>query len=798
MGAYLSSTKPSPDESNETSPLEETSRRSSLADHAGLEALLASMQDSVRDADVQLRNVTLLEEYFDEEDGQPEDCQQGQRIVSLLVNTLKAHPRRADLHKRTYTYLQSVCHTDRGSPLNISTFHTEGGIQAVVAAMKSSPSDADLHVEVCELIRCMHVPVPAVANFPTKKRAIAAAVAVAMRAHEGNALVVEPGLSVLQEMTADEAAYEEVLKEELIGVVLGAMRAHPDSTDIQLCACSVCGNILSEHMPETYLKMWHGNATRLILAAMECMMRDPAIDKSEEIPKQMLMKMLYTFYKIIERVRQPARDEPGLGVIPRAMAVDPKFFNLQHYGMISMCTCTTSNIPNRQHAGARAVSALLSAMQGLESRDPIYQSNAFVALANLCEGVPSHAKRLAQPENVAVLLQIMQQYRQEARMLAKGAYCIFRMSQMLDLREKEGLFNAGCTRTLIDFMNAHIREPAGMHPSEVDGSVPMECCRAIAEISRELSDDIRAQVVQQGFSDAVMSAVSNNMGLVCLQRLAGSALSDMLKDHEANVKAAGFKAIRTILAGMHACRNDAVAQMSGCSAVSMIMQVARSFPDSRRYQDELGECGGIGTISVCLTIFPVMFPFQLWLEMILNTLSVLIHACRRHVRNQDRCAEAHIVDLVARVVNSVGGCDVLNKKACKCLDAIAANHSRNAAEIVNHPILNERLRALEDDLDDMVRRDLQALFQRLRETASRQGTRDSDAQDVTTTGQNARNRNNYSSSSSTGVSGGDHRKQKEACTVCGKTAEETGKELLRCSACTIKPTYCGAECQRAA
>ncbi len=41
-------------------------------------------------------------------------------------------------------------------------------------------------------------------------------------------------------------------------------------------------------------------------------------------------------------------------------------------------------------------------------------------------------------------------------------------------------------------------------------------------------------------------------------------------------------------------------------------------------------------------------------------------------------------------------------------------------------------------------------------------------------------------------------KQAEACTACGKTAGELGLErLLRCGACTLRPWYCSAECQRA-
>ncbi len=38
----------------------------------------------------------------------------------------------------------------------------------------------------------------------------------------------------------------------------------------------------------------------------------------------------------------------------------------------------------------------------------------------------------------------------------------------------------------------------------------------------------------------------------------------------------------------------------------------------------------------------------------------------------------------------------------------------------------------------------------------------------------------------------------DVCVACGKSAAEAGiRKLLKCSACTLKPLYCSAECQRA-
>ncbi len=43
----------------------------------------------------------------------------------------------------------------------------------------------------------------------------------------------------------------------------------------------------------------------------------------------------------------------------------------------------------------------------------------------------------------------------------------------------------------------------------------------------------------------------------------------------------------------------------------------------------------------------------------------------------------------------------------------------------------------------------------------------------------------------------DHQKMLEKCVVCGKSAGELGTRLLKCSACTVAPMYCSAECQKA-
>ena len=39
----------------------------------------------------------------------------------------------------------------------------------------------------------------------------------------------------------------------------------------------------------------------------------------------------------------------------------------------------------------------------------------------------------------------------------------------------------------------------------------------------------------------------------------------------------------------------------------------------------------------------------------------------------------------------------------------------------------------------------------------------------------------------------------ETCEACGKSARDLGKKvMLKCSACTLAPLYCGSECQKAA
>ena len=46
-----------------------------------------------------------------------------------------------------------------------------------------------------------------------------------------------------------------------------------------------------------------------------------------------------------------------------------------------------------------------------------------------------------------------------------------------------------------------------------------------------------------------------------------------------------------------------------------------------------------------------------------------------------------------------------------------------------------------------------------------------------------------------------HEKAKlaEACSACGKTAQQAGlSRLLRCSGCTVAPLYCCGECQKGA
>jgi hypothetical protein len=761
------------------------------------EALLASIQDSVRDADDQeLRNfVTLLGEHLNKEDGSAE---KEKKIIVLLMSSLKAHPSHADLHKHAYALLSRLCSESLES---VVSFHTEGGIQAVAAAMKSRPSDADLHVGACELIKCTCVPVPAAADFPAVKRAIAAAVAVAMQAHEGNALVVGPCMTVLEEMTADKPGIKEVLEEELVGVVLAAMHLHPENTIIQLYGCAVCDNIVHGDVPEKHLKMWQGNATRLLLAAMEHVMQDARVDKLEEKAKVMLQQGMHAIFKIHMGVGQPARDEPGSRVIPHVMALDPTSFKLQCYGVASIFVCTESNAPNREHAGAPAVSAILNAIQGISSYEPKFAANVYEALACLCDGVLTNAQLLAQPDNLSILLQYMRKYKQEASAQAYAGYLFTNMAMTLDAKDRQVMYEAGCVHALVEALNEHRNSPPRCFKEKV-GDVPMSACSAITRILAQLPDGIRAEALQEGVVDAVMLAMSAHKGeaprnmsrTILLDGI--YALRCIINRHEENVKAAGLKVISTVTEVMQRSTHHPYVVGGGCGLLFDIMDIARNFPDFRTYQDQLCECGALSMVEISLRYSPMMRSSRIsWRSSICAALDLVTDAARDHAQNQDQCAEAKMVDAVADIMLIISMHEehdeenyALYTHACCALKAMSKGHCRNIAAVINHPILKKLSTVVR--VRGEYKAELRRLFTEVatQNNLEKQGTSDTQARAQGSSGQN----------NSTLTDVNEKPNDTEVCMVCGKTAEAVGKELMRCSACTIKPLYCGAECQRAA
>ncbi len=190
------------------------------------------------------------------------------------------------------------------------------------------------------------------------------------------------------------------------------------------------------------------------------------------------------------------------------------------------------------------------------------------------------------------------------------------------------------------------------------------------------------------------------------------------------------------------------------------------------------------------------------------TISCIAIAAKKHQANQDACETAGAVDALVSCATTYTQDAVLVSciRAVKC---ITEGHDRNMAHLTR--VMPKSLAKKWEKNHNNV--DMKALFAKSVEHMAPQ-ERAAHVKKMFTggfkpqaTGQVNSDPPSASGSQSTTKETcvlqqviDQHAKEKlnEKCVQCGRSAEVCGlKHLMRCSACTIAPGYCGCECQRA-
>jgi hypothetical protein len=192
----------------------------------------------------------------------------------------------------------------------------------------------------------------------------------------------------------------------------------------------------------------------------------------------------------------------------------------------------------------------------------------------------------------------------------------------------------------------------------------------------------------------------------------------------------------------------------------------------------------------------------------------LYHVVRENTQNQNSCGEA-VICLILRVVDGLGHPSYRQARdaGCHLLLAISQGHCRNMEVIAKHGgqeyvrhakdapfrdvITRQDISSLPDSVEELPNSVRNAWLQEYEAIAHCRS--DSDQHDRCETSEEAHVEKPVCTEPADKQQ---HAvvepKAPEVCYACGKTAAAQGRRrLLKCSACTIEPLYCSAECQRA-
>jgi hypothetical protein len=282
---------------------------------------------------------------------------------------------------------------------------------------------------------------------------------------------------------------------------------------------------------------------------------------------------------------------------------------------------------------------------------------------------------------------------------------------------------------------------------------------------KRLPEGIKTRIVEQGAGEEmlfVMSARKDTltqlygMGFLFSMMLTPSRSGTSVVVHPSNMKALGFQAISATLGAMRTTNQDVKFLGNSCVLLSYILRdpcgaLAKSFSENKhtthasehaellktcqKYQDEFARCGGI---------------------------MVLVDFLKLHLKSVSPQSDMESIGFAGH--------------ACNVIGVVLYLHAKNQSSFNRHDALSLLLRVRRIYKSNEFVQDMaQVAVEQLQDEESH------------LTGMNE--------DESNAKRDGDTRQP--GCVACGKTAVTLGTKLLRCSACTLAPSYCSVGCQKA-
>jgi hypothetical protein len=751
------------------------------------------------------------------------------KTMSALVNALKTYSNKGVL---LTSLLAAVLTLSRDSSPNRNTFAKEAGVDALLNIMSKNADNSELQAASCSLVSVLREEMLALPGRTT--RAIVRAIVSCMEAHLQDYAVASQGVSALRSLRAEMKAG---VVNDGIKITVKAMRIHADKDTLQLHACMLLA-VLAGEGHENIACLWAEDALSTLLSGMDMLSRSPTDTfEAHQIPAEIFFENTCAAIERMYTVPQ-AKMEPSLAVLSRILVKYAPSQKIVAY--VSQAYMEVAKFEaNRPILGRQAVRALLLAADKHKDKEFIL-TISLVALFGIMQGGDSNIMLVCEPSTFRLFMRQWDTYMQYVDCRNTACSVMYLLVSTSDLQVQDDMIEAGCIRSVAKTLRLSMCSD----PSDVVmlyKSLINFLQKRIARTCEE-PHDLPAQPLQsllqrmcdEGAMEGFLIAMSDLKRQIkdLLDILQGVSL--LFASCSIEPQAFYVRSIEPLIETILYCadtryksgkESDILETLeTAVTVLEGVLSLARNLETWRSFQEEFAKCRGFRAILLCLDVCcteehkgmePVCGVARdgkmvTWQVLPMSILRILIIVTTANQANKSKCfKEPGFMDSMLTFMSKHEDNSDVQACACATLGVILEGHEDRLRLLISKggmARLRHASRLCQQDgkVHESVRC-LQNQFSAVFGSYDECG----DIEQASTNGDVASSMETLRLGDGDGDGDEKHNKgaksvgklkskSVEVCVACGRSAADVGaKKLLKCSACTIAPMYCSAECQKA-
>jgi hypothetical protein len=536
--------------------------------------------------------------------------------------------------------------------------------------------------------------------------------------------------------------------------------------------------------------MWQKGGTATLLAGLRVVLDAPTQGSDFLYQPHKLRHFCDAICAIYNTSVQ--REEPGLTVLCRIIMKHMDLCDVVSNACHAIAKVCRLCHRNREILGKEAVDAIFLALNAHKNDIDGVQTTGVAALSKLVPEVPENSKRVARDDRLRLLRRLLQQNMQGCALQHNACTLFYYMARLCPHRVQAAV-SAGCLRHVVQAMREHDKH---IECASVVSTGSMAISQAIQACLRfpDSAQAVMVQLIEDGAADALIEyspKLLNEPNHVLSSVF--SDLRNLLVSMPGSVTSFGLRAMQPVLQCMSLAASSgprsitnktAQILVSGCGLISKILECARALPNWRAFQDAFGKFGGFKVVLTVLQAcddskaaeivqasthaLGITVDFQ---KLPGSALYAVSRALENHDENHRLCAaqaSGMLNVVLSLIVGKHADCKFILAKGQEAVGALLKLSPSDGLSV--------------DELQRIVKARAGWL------EAQAQSAKEPAGGGVAAGSESVASRSFQTSLGSV-----------DRCVSCYKTSRDAGlPQLLRCSACTLAPTYCSVACQKTA